>query len=139
MGEPLVWSLADTHCVWCGKPVATDEDDERHSEAWEDQDKDCDRTTCWCTSYCWRNLGSCDTGDFIETEKLAELRGLMEAQAAVIARFRRSRMVCCSGTSRNATTPVACTRGGAPSRVIAASAEPPCGMASRNAPRRVRE
>lgn len=82
------WSLADTHCVWCGKPLATQHDDERHQAAWQDRGEDCDPDTCWCGSYCWSLLGACEASFTADADRLRELRGLAEAQAAVIARYR---------------------------------------------------
>ena len=76
----LVWSLRDTHCVWCGNRKATTEewavDHEGHSEFDADVD-------CWCLAVCW---GTCRESVFDEGT-VAGLRALVEAQASVIARY----------------------------------------------------
>lgn len=76
--EPLVWSLADTHCVWCGLPKASPEqwavDHDGHSEFDEDVE-------CWCMAVCW---DTCRESVFTESA-MADLRARVEAQAAVIA------------------------------------------------------
>lgn len=86
MSDVLVWSKRDTHCVWCGKPVAGADEEERHDKEWFERDDDCDIGSCWCSSWCWQDFDYCDYRHSADVT-LADLRALVEAQAAVIARF----------------------------------------------------
>lgn len=80
MTAELVWSLADTHCVWCGLPKVGDAEWERHDGSSGDDVCTPDEASCWCNDWCW---GACDV---LVDQVMAGLRATVEAQAAVIAR-----------------------------------------------------
>lgn len=71
------WSKKDTHCALCGKENAGEAE-------WQRSHDDAEHTDdCWCLAYCWQSCGF-----EIAEDELVRLRGLAEAQAAVIARYK---------------------------------------------------
>lgn len=66
MTHDFTWSKADTHCVWCGKPFGSDADTE-------------------CEGVC---LAGAWLDSTLVVPALASLRATVEAQDAVIRRYR---------------------------------------------------